>query len=187
MRQDLIQRYYSPGLQYNSSLLAEVKNVIIRFKNDLIIEEDMICQLLQLCSGATQGEKQVIRAVVEIVPHLYDYNLTDLDEAHLVDSYVHPFMHGLFSSRQMSKVAHCSNSLVHGHADTENSNCPDYKIDIYEAYEYAYTNVFGEVKTSKKTSHIQLAYDFCRCAIFFKDAIDSHNLSASLGLQSWFR
>jgi hypothetical protein len=31
-----------------------------------MIEEDMICQLLQLCSGATQGEKQVIRAVVEM-------------------------------------------------------------------------------------------------------------------------
>ncbi|KAG1053395.1 hypothetical protein G6F43_004516 [Rhizopus delemar] len=163
-----MQRYYSPGLQYSSNLLAEVKNVVIKFKNDLIIEEDMLCQLLQLCSGATQGEKQVIRAVVEIVPQLYNCNLTDLDEADLIGSYVHPFIHGLFSSRQMDKVAHCSNSLIYGHADTENSNRPDYKIDIYEAYECSYTSVFGEAKTSKKTPPIQLAYDFCRCAIFWQ-------------------
>jgi hypothetical protein len=66
--------------------------------------------------------------------------------------------------------------------DEHETHQPDYKIDIYEAYQYAYTNVFREIKPSKDISATRLIKDFYRVAIFCKDAVeDQFNLENVLG------
>ncbi|CDH50185.1 predicted protein [Lichtheimia corymbifera JMRC:FSU:9682] len=66
-------------------------------------------------------------------------------EAHLLTSYVHPLIHGLLGSNQPARIAHCLGSEQH---DALINTQPEYKIDVYESYEYAYTNVCGEASSS---------------------------------------
>ncbi|KAI9004285.1 hypothetical protein CLU79DRAFT_713739, partial [Phycomyces nitens] len=85
-----------------------------------------------------------------------------------------------------------SSNVVADENATINNNRPDYKVDIYEAYEYAYTNVYGEIKPTKNTSSLLLVNYFCRVAIFCKDACDEKELDHTIGFQvagptiTWF-
>ncbi|KAG1441975.1 hypothetical protein G6F46_013188 [Rhizopus delemar] len=74
-----------------------------------------------------------------------------------------------------------SSNVVADEHETANNNRPDYKVDVYDAYQYAYTNVYGEVKSAKNVSLPLLAHDFCRVAIFCKDACDKLKLGHVIG------
>ncbi|KAG1441885.1 hypothetical protein G6F46_013167 [Rhizopus delemar] len=63
-------------------------------------------QLLQLCGDLKDEEHHVLQAIVELISSLYDCNMKTPSESHLESSYVHPFIHGLFSSKCPSKIAH---------------------------------------------------------------------------------
>lgn len=76
-----------------------------------------------------------------------------------------------------------SSNLVADEQDTGNKNRPDYKVDIYNAYHYAYSNVYGEIKPNKNITPTLLVNDFYRVAIFCKDAIDQFNLNNVIGFQ----
>lgn len=77
---------------------------------------------------------------------------------------------------------HSSNILA-DEQKTSNKCRPDYKVDIYEAYQYTYTNVYGEIKPTKDISPTLLINDFYRIAIFCKDALDSFKIEHSIGFQ----
>ncbi|KAG1441142.1 hypothetical protein G6F56_011616 [Rhizopus delemar] len=64
-----------------------------------------------------------------------------------------------------------------------NTRLPDYKTDVYEPYEFAYTTTFGEIKPNKDVSPTDKVTDFLRIAIFCKDAIDNFNLSTTISFQ----
>lgn len=66
---------------------------------------------------------------------------------------------------------------------TINNNRPDYKVDVYEAYEYAYTNVYGEIKPTKNISSSLLVNNFFRVAIFCKDTCDELKLDHVIDFQ----
>ncbi|KAG0800416.1 hypothetical protein G6F22_002256 [Rhizopus arrhizus] len=83
---------------------------------------------------------------------------------------------------RLRQIAHCSN-LVPDEQSESNVNRPDYKVDVYQAYKYLYTNVYGEIKASKSISSSLLANDFCRIAIFCKDALDQQKLNHTIGFQ----
>lgn len=77
----------------------------------------------------------------------------------------------------------CSSNLVPDEQSESNVNRPDYKVDVYQAYKYLYTNVYGEIKASKSISSSLLANDFCRITIFCKDALDQQKLNHTIGFQ----
>lgn len=77
-----------------------------------------------------------------------------------------------------------SSNVVADEHEAANNNRPDYKVDVYDAYQYAYTNVYGEVKSAKNVSLPLLAHDFCRVAIFCKDACDKLKLGHVIGFQA---
>ncbi|KAI9024295.1 hypothetical protein CLU79DRAFT_100264 [Phycomyces nitens] len=64
-----------------------------------------------------------------------------------------------------------------------NKRRPDYKTDVYESYEFAYTTTFGEIKANKDVSTGDNVVDFHRIAMFCKNAIDNFNLSTTIGFQ----
>ncbi|KAG1057616.1 hypothetical protein G6F43_000566 [Rhizopus delemar] len=64
-----------------------------------------------------------------------------------------------------------------------NTRRPDYKTDVFESYEFAYTTTLGEIKANKDVSLADKVTDFHRIAIFCKDAIDNFNLSTTIGFQ----
>ncbi|KAG0169398.1 hypothetical protein DFQ30_003671 [Apophysomyces sp. BC1015] len=148
-------------------------------------------QLLDLCETLNDYERGPVRAIIGLIPAIYDCNMRALSEAHFSASYIHPLMTGLFSCKRPSKVAHCPNTVADENA-TINNNRPDYKVDVYEAYEYAYTNVYGEIKPTKNISSSLLVNDFCRVAIFCNDACDELKLDHIIGFQvagpsiTWF-
>ncbi|KAG0927098.1 hypothetical protein G6F57_014233 [Rhizopus arrhizus] len=150
--------------------------------NDTIDDDCARMQLLGLCKSLNEAEKSVIRAIVDLIPSIHDCTLNDLSEAHLSASFVHLMMHGLFSTKDPMKIAHCSN-LVPDEQSESNVNRPDYKVDVYQAYKYLYTNVYGEIKASKSISSSLLANDFCRIAVFCKDALDQQKLNHTIGFQ----
>ncbi|CAO3587128.1 unnamed protein product [Absidia cylindrospora] len=121
------------------------------YVKDDINDDAARIQLLQLCADLKDEERHVIQAIVELIPTLYNCNLKPLSENHLSSSCVHPFLHGLFSSKAPPKVAHCSNLIV-DEDNTNNNRRPDYRIDVYESYEYAYTTAYGEIKASMDAS-----------------------------------
>ncbi|KAI9005455.1 hypothetical protein CLU79DRAFT_713151, partial [Phycomyces nitens] len=144
--------------------------------DDVINEDKARMQLLGLCESLNDYERGVVRAIVGLIPAIYDCNMRPLSEAHFSASYIHPFI---------SNVVADENATI-------NNNRPDYKVDIYEAYEYAYTNVYGEIKPTKNTSSLLLVNYFCRVAIFCKDACDEKELDHTIGFQvagptiTWF-
>ncbi|KAG1152072.1 hypothetical protein G6F37_000590 [Rhizopus arrhizus] len=79
---------------------------------------------------------------------------------------------------------HQNSNLLADEQDTPNKNRPDYKIDIYEAYGYSYTNVYDEIKSSKNISLTLLVNAFYRVTIFSNDAIDKFNLRTVIGFQA---
>lgn len=60
-----------------------------------------------------------------------------------------------------------SNLMVNEH-DKENKNRPDYKVDIYKAYEYAYTNVYGKLNRQKTFHSHYLLTIFTELQFFAK-------------------
>lgn len=72
--------------------------------------------------------------------------------------------------------------MVH---EKENSctNRPDYKVDVYENYQWAFTSLFGEIKASQDATPLAKITDFHRIAIFCKDALDKQNLNNVIGVQ----
>ncbi|KAG1165646.1 hypothetical protein G6F46_006897 [Rhizopus delemar] len=99
-------------------------------------------QLLRLCRELKDEECYVIQAIVELIPSFYDHNMKILSETDISFNCVHPLIHGFFSSKLPSKVAHCSNLMV-DEQETSNKKLLDYKIDAYESYEYAYIFAYG--------------------------------------------
>jgi hypothetical protein len=77
-----------------------------------------------------------------------------------------------------------SSKLIADEQDTLNKNRSDYKVNVYEAYNYSYTNVYGEIKPSKDGSPPLLVNDLYRVAIFSKDAVDKFNLKTVFGFQA---
>ncbi|ORE11605.1 hypothetical protein BCV72DRAFT_324563, partial [Rhizopus microsporus var. microsporus] len=61
-----------------------------------------------------------------------------------------------------------------------NVNRPNYKVDVYQVYKCLHTNVYGKNKASKPIMSPQLANDFCRIAIFCKDALDEQKFTIQL-------
>ncbi|ORX62210.1 hypothetical protein DM01DRAFT_243718, partial [Hesseltinella vesiculosa] len=82
-------------------------------------------------------ECAVILAMVALLSYLYDCDMKPLSEAHLASSYVHPFMHGLLSTKKPSKVAHCSDIIPDEFDDVIDR--PDYKIDVYASSGYRFS------------------------------------------------
>ncbi|ORX43203.1 hypothetical protein DM01DRAFT_318275 [Hesseltinella vesiculosa] len=121
--------------------------------NGIINEDKARMQLLDLCEALNDYERGVIRAIVGLIPEIYDCDMKSF-----------------------------SNFVADEH-ETANNNRPDYKVDVYNAYQYAYTNVYGEVKPSKNISSSLLAHDFCRVAVFCKDACDQLKLDHVIGFQ----
>ncbi|KAL1929534.1 hypothetical protein VTP01DRAFT_1672 [Rhizomucor pusillus] len=159
------------GDSFNPVQLLRIKETLANFIDDVIDEDKVRMQLLDLCETLNDYERGVLCAIVGLIPTIYDCNMRSLSEAHFSASYIHPLMTGLFSCKRPSKVAHSSNIVADENATISN-NRPDYKVDVYEAYEYAYTNVYGEIKLSKNISSSLLVNDFCRVAISCKDACD---------------
>ncbi|CAO3694726.1 unnamed protein product [Rhizopus stolonifer] len=176
MHQYLMQKtfYASP---FNPQQFVQVKNIILNYVNDQLDEDSARMQLLGICKSLNEEERGVIRAIVGLIPALYDCDMKIVSELHFSASFVHPFIQGLLPSKQPPNVPHCSNIIP----DEHKTHRPDYKIDIYEAYQYAYTNLYGEIKPSKDISPTLLVNDFYRVAIFCKDAMDRFNLENALG------
>jgi hypothetical protein len=180
MRSNIMNSYQREC--FNPVLFSRLNTIIQQYNNDDISETQTKIRLLTLSEEANENERSVICAIVELIPNLYDCNMKTLSEAHLAASFVHPFIHGLLSSKQPSKVAHCSNVVADENKDTNNR--PDYKVDIYaQEYRYSYTNAYGEIKPSSNVSPTLLVNDFYRLAIFSKDAIDAFNLNQVLSFQ----
>ncbi|KAG0775427.1 hypothetical protein G6F22_013311 [Rhizopus arrhizus] len=133
-------------------MVKRLTNELSAAKSSSIWLDDVI-QLLQLCDDLKDEERHVLQAIVELISSLYDCNMKTPSESHLASSYVHPFIHGLFSSKHPSKIAHCSNLMVDEQTST-NTRRPDYKTDVYESYEFAYTTNLGKLKPTK-TYHLQ--------------------------------
>ncbi|KAI8384362.1 uncharacterized protein BYT42DRAFT_475688, partial [Radiomyces spectabilis] len=74
-------------------------------------------------------ECAVINAIECLISYLYNCGMKPLSEAHLITNYIHPFMHGLLSAKQPTRVAHCSNIVPEEHGDAIER--PDYKINVY--------------------------------------------------------
>lgn len=70
----------------------------------------------------------------------------------------------LFSTNNLMKEA------------TDTNDRPNYVADIYNTYEYNFTNVIGEIKTKNRPSHL-VAIGFYHVAIFSKIVLDQHKLN----------
>ncbi|KAG1646691.1 hypothetical protein G6F44_000566 [Rhizopus delemar] len=162
-------------------MFANVNRVLNQYAKGEIEDDIAKIQSLELNANLNEDERQAIRAIIGLIPYLYDCNMRPISKVHLSSSYVHPFVHGLFSSKQPSKVAHCSN-LVEELENRYNKR-PDYKVDMYRSYEYQYTNVYDEIKASKdiETGHLDL--DFHHVVTFCKNSIDKSSLDTSIGFQ----
>ncbi|KAI7868471.1 hypothetical protein BDF14DRAFT_1724538, partial [Spinellus fusiger] len=126
---------------------------------ETITEELGRANLLLLCCNATENEKGVINSIVALIPHLYDCNMNKKPEAH-------------FSNFKPSKQTN------------DSTNRPAYVVDVYEQYDFSYSNVFGEVKAYEDIPAKSLVYDFYRTAVFCKDAIEKFQLKSTLGFQA---
>ncbi|KAG0758214.1 hypothetical protein G6F57_010011 [Rhizopus arrhizus] len=105
-------------------MVKRLTNELSAAKSSSIWLDDVI-QLLQLCDDLKDEERHVLQAIVELISSLYDCNMKTPSESHLASSYVHPFIHGLFSSKHPSKIAHCSNLMVDEQTSTNTRLCKD--------------------------------------------------------------
>ncbi|KAG1093002.1 hypothetical protein G6F42_019056 [Rhizopus arrhizus] len=102
-----IQRYiYCPFFEKFIERHEKTPDEYIDYIKDDIDDNAVRIQLLQLCAGLKDEESHVLQAIVELIPNLYDCNMKNISESHLSSSFIHPFVHGLFSSKRFSKVAH---------------------------------------------------------------------------------
>ncbi|KAG1276196.1 hypothetical protein G6F66_012596 [Rhizopus arrhizus] len=181
MRADMINKYQRKA--FNPQLFLRLKSIIQQYVDDEMDETRTEIELLTICEQGNEYEQSAINAVTSLIPFLYDCNMKPMSEMHLTASYIHPFVHGLLSSKMPTRVAHCSNMIADELPDT--SNQPDYKVDIYSpGYEYQFTNVYGEVKPNATISPTLLVNDFYCLGIFCKDAIDKFNLEQILAFQA---
>ncbi|CAO3597009.1 unnamed protein product [Absidia cylindrospora] len=184
-RSEILAKYRHDNFQ--AHIRSELQSIIQRFVDEIITETRTKIELLTLCESTvtppTESECAVIKAIVALLPFLYDCIMKPLSESHLTSSYIHPLMHGLLSAKIPSKVAHCSNIVPDEFDDAVDR--PDYKIDVYDSsgYRFSYTNAYGEVKKSSNVSVTLLAKDFYRLCTFSKEAIDLYNLKNVLSFQ----
>ncbi|KAL7317882.1 hypothetical protein PS15m_004180 [Mucor circinelloides] len=180
MRSNVISKYRRDT--FNLQISSRLKTIIQQYIDEEMEETRAKIELLTLSEEATEDERGVINAIVALLSYIYDCDMKPLSEAHLAASYIHPFVHGLFSSKMPAKVAHCSNIVVDENHDSNNR--PDYKVDIYgQGYQYQHTNAYGEIKPHADMSPTLHVNDFYRLAIFCKDAIDRFNLNEVLAFQ----
>lgn len=100
---------------------------------------------------------------------------------HLAASYIHPLIKSLFSIACNNKVSHCSNTLPE--ADDTTGKRPNYIVDVYKQYQYAYPSCFGEIKI-EKANYVLKVFDFYRLAVFGRHAIENHNLNGIICFQT---
>ncbi|EIE76337.1 hypothetical protein G6F46_005590 [Rhizopus delemar] len=181
MRADMINKCQRNS--FDPQLFLRLKRIIQQYVDDEMDETRTKIELLTICEQGNEYEQSAINAETALIPFLYDCNMKPMSEMHLTASYIHPFVHGLLSSKMPTKVAHCANMIADELPDTNNR--PDYKIYIYSpGYEYQFTNVYGEVKPNATISPTLLVNDFYRLGIFCKDAIDKFNLEQILAFQA---
>ncbi|KAI9483518.1 MAG: hypothetical protein EXX96DRAFT_479448, partial [Benjaminiella poitrasii] len=60
---------------------------------------------------------------------------------------------------------------------------PDYIVDVYERYQYAYSSCFGEIKIEKANDTLKVL-DFYHLAIFGRNAVENHNLNGIICFQT---
>ncbi|CAO0794227.1 unnamed protein product [Mucor circinelloides] len=105
MRKHLMNTLYKRK-NFNGEILPRISGILSDYIKDDIDDNAVRIQLLQLCAGLKDEESHVLQAIVELIPNLYDCNMKNISESHLSSSFIHPFVHGLFSSKRFSKVAH---------------------------------------------------------------------------------
>ncbi|KAG1135461.1 hypothetical protein G6F37_012811 [Rhizopus arrhizus] len=181
MRADIINKYQRKS--FYLQLFLRLKSIIQQYVDDEMDEARTKIELLTICEQGNEYEQSAINAVTSLIPFLYDCNMKPISEMHLTASYIHPFVHGLLSSKMPTRVAHCSNMIADELPDTNNQ--PDYKVDIYSpGYEYQFTNVYGEVKPNASISPTLVVNDVYRLEIFCKDTIDKFDLEQTLAFQA---
>jgi hypothetical protein len=127
MRADMINKYQRK--YFDPQLFLRLKSIIQQYVDDEMVETCARIELLNICEQGNEYEQSTINAVTSLIPFLYNCNMKSMSEIHLTTSYIHPFVHGLLSSKMPTKVAHCSNMIADELPDTNNQ--PDYKVDIY--------------------------------------------------------
>ncbi|KAI8888565.1 hypothetical protein K501DRAFT_172649, partial [Backusella circina FSU 941] len=60
---------------------------------------------------------------------------------------------------------------------------PDYTVDIYKSYDYAFTSVFGEGKV-EASQEVDLIRDFYRLCLFSKPSVQQYSLDTCLFFQA---
>ncbi|KAG1521016.1 hypothetical protein G6F46_004969 [Rhizopus delemar] len=156
-------------------------NIHGAYRSDEIDGLKTRCDLISLAEKSTDPERNVVLAVESLIPAMIDVDLCTISENHLAASYVHPVMQSLFSTACNNKVSHCSNTLPE--VDDATGKRPDYIVDVYERYQYAYSSCFGEIKIEKANDTLKVL-DFYRLAIFGRNAIESHNLNGIICFQT---
>lgn len=68
-------------------------------------------------------------------------------------------------------------------ADDTTGKRPNYIVDVYKQYQYAYPSCFGEIKI-EKANYVLKVFDFYRLAVFGRHAIENHNLNGIICFQT---
>ncbi|KAG0757004.1 hypothetical protein G6F57_002552 [Rhizopus arrhizus] len=165
----------------NAETSTRIKDTLLAYRSDEIDGLKTRHDLISLAEKSTGQERNVVLAVESLIPAMADVDLRTISENHLAASYIHPVMQSLFSIACNNKVSHCSNTLPE--VDDTTGKRPDYIVDVYERYQYAYSSCFGEIKIEKANETLKVL-DFYRLAIFGRNAIESHNLNGIICFQT---
>ncbi|CAO3643707.1 unnamed protein product [Mucor fragilis] len=103
MRSNVISKYRRDT--FNLQISSRLKTIIQQYIDEEIEETRAKIELLTLSEEATEDERGVINAIVALLSYIYDCDIKPLSEAHLAASYIHPFVHGLLSSKMPAQVA----------------------------------------------------------------------------------
>lgn len=134
-------------------------------------------------------ETRFVKSIIQLMGKLPRNPISDnANESELGSRYIDPFLCGLFDDPDHGMFLRWTNEITLEARKSDGlaiRNRPDICITSLCGSRFSINHGFGEVKSAAHDSnHFLLCKDLLRVATFCKDALDTHNMEAVLGIQA---
>ncbi|KAI8992441.1 hypothetical protein BDB01DRAFT_778454 [Pilobolus umbonatus] len=166
--------------------ITKILNIIQDVLRKSISRDKSIVLLLSLDIPAQ--EIRFVKMIVQLMNKLPWNPISDnTNESELGTRYIDPFLCGLFDDPDQGMYLRWTNEITmeaRKNDDLANKSRPDICITSLCGSRFSTSHGFGEVKSAAHDSnHFLLCKDLLRVATFCKDALDTQNMKAVLGIQ----
>ncbi|KAI7869716.1 hypothetical protein BDF14DRAFT_1874121 [Spinellus fusiger] len=173
--------------QFPMDIITKILSIIQDVSTKIISRDKGIMQLIDL--DLPSQETRSVKSIIQLMGKLPRKPISDdTNESELGSRYIDPFLCGLSDDPDCGMYLRWTNEITLEARKNDglvNKNRPDICITSLCSSQFSTNHGFGEVKSAAYDSnHFLLCKDLLRVAIFCKDALDTHNMEAVLGIQA---